>query len=111
MKFLNPLIGEYARVCDLKKQLLDFEKEKISVENSIKDKESQSSSNPTMKDSLMQDITNKKTDIENIKRKISEIKAECDRLERNTMSKLAEFEKDIRNGTREIKQDRSFIKT
>ena len=111
MKFLNPLLGEYARVCDLKKQLSDFEKEKSGIETSIKDKESQSSSNPQMKDSLMQDITSKKTDIENVKRRINEIKMECDRLERNTMAKLSEFEKEIRDGSKEIKQDRSLIKT
>lgn len=111
MKFINPLLGEYARVCDLKKQLKDFEKEKSEIESSIKDKQSQSSSNPQMKDSLMQDITSKKTDVENVKRRINEIKMECDRLERNTMAKLAEFEKEIRDGMNEIRLDRSLTKT
>jgi len=107
MQFFNPLLGKYARVCDLKKQINDLEKEQSTVDNSIKDKQSQIGPNPTLKDSLTKDIQTKKTDVENIKRKISEIKSECDRLERLTMDELQEMQKEIQSGTKEVNQARS----
>ena len=107
MQFLNPLLGKYARVCDLKKQISDLEKEQVTVDNSIKDKQSQIGPNPTLKDSLTKDIQTKKTDVENIKRRISEIKSECDRLERLTMDELQEMQKEIQSGTKEVNQARS----
>jgi hypothetical protein len=107
MQFFNPLLGKYSRVCDLKKQIINLEKEQVTLSDSIKDKESQISPNPSLKDSLTQDIKTKKTDIENIKRKISEIKSECDRLERLTMDELQEIQKEIQSGTREVNQARS----
>ena len=107
MQFLNPLLGKYARVCDLKKQISDLEKEQGTVDNSIKDKQAQIGPNPTAKDSLTKDIQTKKTDVENIKRRISEIKSECDRLERLTMDELQEMQKEIQSGTKEVNQARS----
>jgi hypothetical protein len=107
MQFFNPILGKYARVCDLKKQINDLEKEQGTVDNSIKDKQSQIGPNPTLKDSLTKDIQTKKTDIENIKRKVSEIKSECDRLERLTMDELQEMQKEIQSGTKEVNQARS----
>lgn len=107
MEFKNPLLGKYATVCDLKKKISDLEKEQGEVDNSIKDKQSQIGPNPTAKDSLTKDIQTKKTDVENIKRKISEIKSECDRLERLTMDELQEMQKEIQSGTKEVNQARS----
>jgi predicted nucleic acid-binding Zn-ribbon protein len=107
MQFFNPILSKYARVCDLKKQISDLEKEQGTVDNSIKDKQSQIGSNPTAKDSLTKDIQTKKTDVENIKRKIGEIKSECDRLERLTMAELQEMQKEIQSGTKEVNQARS----
>jgi len=107
MHFLNPLLGKYSRVCDLKKQISDLEKEKGKIDDSTKDKQSQIGTNPTLKDSLTKDIQTKKTDIENIKRRISEIKLECDRLERLTMKELQEMQKNIQSGSKEVKQARS----
>jgi hypothetical protein len=33
MQFFNPILGKYARVCDLKKQINDLEKEQGTVDN------------------------------------------------------------------------------
>ena len=88
-------------------EISDLEKEQGEVDNSIKDKESQIGPNPTLKDSISQDIKTKKTDVENIKRKIQEIKAESDRLERLTMKELQEMQKEIVSGTRDVRQSRS----
>lgn len=107
MVFKNPLLGKYATVCDLKKKISDLEKEQGSVDDSIKDKQSQIGSNPSLKDSITQDIDTKRTDVENIKRKIQEIKAESDRLERLTMKELQEMQKEIVSGTRDVRQTRS----
>jgi chromosome segregation ATPase len=107
MEFKNPLLGKYASVCDLKKKVSDLEKEQGEVDNSIKDKESQIGTNPTLKDSITQDIGTKRTDIENIKKRIQEIKAESDRLERLTMKELQEMQKEIVSGTRDVRQARS----
>ena len=107
MEFKNPLLGKYATVCDLKKKISDLEKEQGSVDDSIKDKQSQIGSNPSLKDSITQDIDTKRTDVENIKRKIQEIKAESDRLERLTMKELQEMQKEIVSGTRDVRQTRS----
>jgi hypothetical protein len=84
-----------------------LEKEQGTIDNSIKDKQSQIGPNPTLKDSLTKDIQTKKTDVENIKRRMSEIKSECDRLERLTMDELQEMQKEIQSGTKEVNQARS----
>ena len=107
MEFNNPLLGKYSRVCDLKKQITDLEKEKSETDESIKGKESEIGSNPTKKDSLMDDIKGKKTDIDKIKKRLKELNDEADRLERLTMEELKEMEEEIKSGTREIRQDRS----
>jgi nucleoside-diphosphate-sugar epimerase len=51
--------GNHVRVCDLKKQITDLEKEQSETDKSIKDKELEIGPNPTMKDSLMDDIKGK----------------------------------------------------
>jgi predicted nucleic acid-binding Zn-ribbon protein len=109
MEFINPLLGKYARVCDLKKQISDLEKEQSEVDKSVKGKESEIGSNPSMKDSLLNDIQSKKTDTERIKTKLQELRTESDRLERLTMKELQEIQKEIQTGTREVRQDRSMI--
>ena len=111
MEFNNPLLGKYSRVCDLKKQITDLEKEQSETDKSIKGKESEIGPNPTMKDSLMDDIKGKKTDIDNIKRRLQELKNEADRLERLTMKELQELQREIQSGTREVRQDRSQTQT
>jgi len=108
MKFNNPLLGKYSRVCDLKKQISDLEKEQSEVDKSVKGKESEIGSNPTMKDSLLNDIQSKKTDIERIKTKLQELKSESDRLERLTVKELQDIQREIQSGTREVRQDRSI---
>jgi len=107
MQFKNPLLGKYASICDLKKKISDLEKEQGEVDSSIKDKESQMGTNPSLKDSLTQDIKTKKTDVENIKRRIGEVKAECDRLERLTMKELQEMQKELTSGIMDVRQTRS----
>jgi chromosome segregation ATPase len=109
MKFENPLLGKYSSVCDFKKQISDLEKENTEVEKSIEDKKSQIGPNPTLKDSLTQDIESKTTDVSRIKARISELKAESDRIERLTMKELQELQKKIFNDTREIRQGREEI--
>ena len=109
MKFENPLLGKYSSVCDFKKQISDLEKENTEVQKSIEDKKSQIGPNPTLKDSLTQDIESKTTDVNRIKARISELKAESDRIERLTMKELQELQKKIFNDTREIRQGREEI--
>jgi phage host-nuclease inhibitor protein Gam len=109
MKFENPLLGKYSSVCDFKKQISDLEKENTEVQTSIEDKKSQIGPNPTLKDSLTQDIESKTTDVNRIKARISELKAESDRIERLTMKELQELQKKIFNDTREIRQGREEI--
>ena len=77
-------------------KLSDLEKEQSEVDKSVKGKESEIGSNPSMKDSLLNDIQSKKTDTERIKIKLQELKAESDRLERLTMKELQEIQKEIR---------------
>ena len=107
MVFKNPLLGKYATICGLKKKISDLEKEQGEVDGSIKDKESQMGANPSLKDTITQDIKTKKTDVENIKRRIGEIKAECDRLERLTMKDLQEMKNQLVSGLKDVRQVRS----
>ena len=108
MKFLNPLFTKYSGVCDLQKQIVDLEKEQSTIETTIKDKESNMGKNPSSKDSILNDIQTKKTDIESIKKKLTSIKSEADRLERLTMQELQEMQKEIVSGTKEVRQGRSL---
>jgi hypothetical protein len=108
MKFFNPLFSKYSGVCDLKKQVVDLEKEQSTIETTIKDKESDIGKNPSSKDGILNDIKTKKTDIESIKTKLATIKSEADRLERLTMQELQEMQKEIVSGTKEVRQGRSL---
>lgn len=109
IEFKNPLLGKFGNVCNLRKKIKDLESQEVEVNNSIKDKESQLTQNPSMKSSTTEDIKLKKTDIESIKRKIGEIKAESDRIERLTMKELQEMQDKLTSGTKDVRQSRSEI--
>jgi septal ring factor EnvC (AmiA/AmiB activator) len=109
MKFKNPLLGKYSTSCDYNKQILDLENEQKEIEISVGEKQSQVGPNPTLRDSLTQDIQSKKTDISRIKARISEIKSESERIERLTMKDLEEMRKQIIEGTGEVKKGREEI--
>lgn len=110
-KFTNPLLQEYSGVCDLNRQMNDVKKQKEEIEKSIKGKEETIGTNPSMKDSLIEDISNKKTDVNNLMRRLSDLKANSDRLYKKTLEKLGQMKSEIMNKNKQITQDRSFIKT
>lgn len=110
-KFTNPLFQEYSGVCDLDRKMSDIRKEMEQINISIKDKEKSMGTNPSMKDSLLKDIANKKTDTNNLIRRINDLKADSDRLYRNTLDKLEEMKKEITDKNKQITKDRSNIKT
>lgn len=109
MVFKNPILGKYATVCDFKKQIKDLQDKESRINTEVKEKESQMSSNPSMQTSFSEDIKSKKNEIENIKKRLSEIKSESDRLERMTMKEFGELQKDLTNDTKDIRQSRSEL--
>ncbi len=110
-KFTNPLFQEYSGVCDLNRQMNDIKKQKEEIETSIKGKEETIGTNPSMKDSLLKDISNKKTDVNNLMRRLNDLKVNSDRLYKKTLEKLEQMKKQITDKGKQITQDRSFIKT
>lgn len=108
MNFENPLLAKFATVCDLRKQIVDLEKEIETIKKSIGEKESSIKTNPSSKDSLMDDIKSKRTDIDRLKTKIQDVKNEADRLERLTITSLQEMQNEIIKGTREVRLGREY---
>ena len=108
MNFDNPLLAKFANVCDLRKQISDLQKEVENINKSITDKESSIKTNPSSKDSVMEDIKAKRTDIDRLKAKIQDVKNEADRLERLTVTSLQDMQNEIIKGTREVRLGRQY---
>ena len=109
MKFKNPILAKYAITCDYKKQISDLEKQQSEIDKSIQDKQSEIGPNPSLKDSLTKDIESKRSDISRIKARITELKSESERMERQTMKELEELQRQILSDTREIKRGREEV--
>ncbi len=109
MKFINPILGKYAQVCDLRKQVNDLSKQMVEVDDKMKQKEIEIKNNPTLKSTIQQEIKSIMTDKDNKKSRINSIKEEADRQEREVMKYFREMEQELYKGKNNIKQSRDIM--
>ena len=106
MKFENPILGKYAQVCDLKKQVNELTKKMGDVDTKMKEKELQLKENPSDGVNVAEEKKSIMTEKEDIKKRLDSIKAEADRQEREVMVYLKEIETDFNKGKKNIAQSR-----
>jgi len=106
MKFENPILGKYAQVCDLKKQVNNLTKKMGDVDTKMKEKELQLKDNPSDGVNIAEEKKSIMTEKEDIKKRLDSIKAEADRQEREVMVYLKEIETDLNKGKKNISQSR-----
>lgn len=103
LKFENPFIEMWARICEKKRQIGELESKIKDTEEQIKLDENTSKDNTMLSDTLSQSIQSKKDSIKGYQEKIKEIGLEIQDIEKKSKDKLMQMKKDVELSKKELK--------
>lgn len=103
MKFINPLIGMWAKSCEKRRQLTELQSKTKDTQQQIGIEQDSSKGNTLLKDTLGQSIRSKQETLSSDQEKIRELDLEIRDLEKRAKDQLLKMKKDLELSRKQIR--------